>query len=295
MAGLEKHTKEDPKNIMVAKIPSSDACDFCKRLHLEGGKPRVFALAELKENGTNVGRKRRDWQAVVGPTHPWCSCAIVYVPSGWNFNKEHLLMPDKLQRSYMLDHDLRKAQDMTYTASVPDKGVVVRVADPRLREAVEAVLAKTPAEIFDKHIGVTLITTDMPRIQNPLEEHDLAYWTANEIRLMHDLDPEKVGRVLPHEIGHSLNVYLIAQLGSVPAVRKWHDELWAVSKDEGFVSKYAAREPIENAAEVTMLYLYDRARLMLEYPRQFSFCHKAYNGIFRKAHAQVSGENRTAV
>lgn len=129
-------------------------------------------------------------------------------------------------------------------------------------------------------MGITFVTTDIPRVQNPLDEHDYAYWSGNEIRISQTLPAERIARVLPHEIGHSLNVYLIRQLGSIAAVKAWHASLDTISKDEGYVSDYALREPIENAAEVTMLYLYHRQRLMLRWPRQFAFVHKAYRKIW---------------
>jgi len=285
-AGLKEREGKDPKDIFVAKQPNNDACDDCVRLHLTAGSgspPRIFRLSELKSNGSNVGRKRAAWKAGVGPVHPWCSCELIHVPEGWKFDSDGNLMPEFMKRSGYLDSDLRKAHDMAYTASVPDVGVAIRVADPRLRAAVEQIIARTPSVIFNKQIGVTLITTDMPRVQNPLDDHDLAYWTGNEIRLMHNIPPERVERVLPHEIGHSLNVYLMRKLGGTDPVRAWHDDLWRVSEQEGFVSDYAKKLPIENAAEISMLYIYNRKRLMLVFPRQFAFVHKFYAPIFRKA------------
>ena len=48
-------------------------CQHCKRLHLgPDGQPRIFKLRELERNGTNFGRKARDWLPVVGATHPHC-------------------------------------------------------------------------------------------------------------------------------------------------------------------------------------------------------------------------------
>jgi hypothetical protein len=70
------------------------------------------------------------------------------------------------------------------------------------------------------------------------------------------------------------------KFGSVEAVKQWHTKLDAVSRSEGYVSDYAKREPIENAAEVTMNYLYHRQRLMLRWPRQFAFVHKTYRNIW---------------
>jgi len=282
----------DPDDIMVAKQPNPDACPDCIRLHLTGGpgtNPRIFKLSELVENGTNVGRHRDDWLAVVGATHPWCGCELIHVPEGMGFDDQGNLEILELTRSDWLEWDLRKAlpkepakaAHLTYGESVPEQGVTVRVGDPRVRAEIDKVIARTPPEIFDKRVGVTLITTETPRVQNPLEEHDYAYWTSNEIRLMQTLPAHRIKRVLPHELGHSLNVYLMHQMGGAGKVRQWHSALWAISVREGFVSKYAKKMPIENAAEVTMHYLYHRKHLMLHWPQQFAFVHKAYRGIWR--------------
>lgn len=193
------------------------------------------------------------------------------------------LVPEGFRRSdWQFERDLMKSQDhQTYGDSVPLKGVTVRIGDPLMRQEVEKVIAETPAHLFDKAIGVTLITTDTARVGSALDDHDLAYWTGNEVRLSQTLDSEKVAHTLRHELGHSLNVYLMNSLGGVKEVRDWHDKLDAISKKEGYVSEYAKKLPIENAAEVTRMYLYDRQTLMLEYPKQFTFVHRYYKPIVR--------------
>lgn len=281
----------DPREVRVAKIPAETACDDCVRLHLTGGKgspPRIFKLSELQANGTNVGRQRRAWEATIGPVHPWCECQLVEVPDGWGFNDKGELLPEiLLKKGDRIDQivDLLKSEEsqkphMTYQGAVPTHGVTIRIADPQARAVAEAVVESAPPEIFDKDVGITLITTDTPRIQNPLEEHDFAYWTGNEIRVNQTLPIERWPRVLRHEIGHSLNVYLMHQLKGADAVRKWHDRLEEISKEEGYVSPYAKKLPIENAAEATRMYLFDKARLMLNFPRQFAFLHRYYRPIF---------------
>ena len=70
-----------PDRLKAYKLPRPGACPHCIRLHLDGDHPRVFYLDELAGNGTNVGRRAADWRAVIGSTHPWCSCAIARVPS----------------------------------------------------------------------------------------------------------------------------------------------------------------------------------------------------------------------
>ena len=79
---------------IVFKRPMPDACSHCKRLHIgPDGHPRLFKLADLEANGTNVGRKAADWLPVVGAVHPHCQCQLVRMPAGWGFNEDGEMMP----------------------------------------------------------------------------------------------------------------------------------------------------------------------------------------------------------
>lgn len=308
----------DPKNILVVKLPSPDACPDCVRLHLKAGQgspPRVFRLSELEANGTNHGRKRPDWKAVVGTVHPWCACELQHVPPGWGYERKPppnqrwqkvpgrkgafrrrrgegweywrpRMVPESLRRGLALSRDLMKSV-MTYGDSVPEEGVAIRVGDPLMRMAIEKVIDETPPQLFHKKVGVTLITTDIPRPGVALDEHDLAYWTGNEIRISQTLPYNKVRKVIRHELGHVLNVHLVNKWGGEKPVIAWHKRLFRVAEKEGFVSKYASTLPIECAAEATRLYLYDRTRLMLNYPRQFAMLHEAYRDVFENPPADL--------
>lgn len=78
----------------VAKRTMPDACEHCLRLHNgKDGHPRIFKLSDLEHNGTNHGRKARDWQAVVGTVHPHCQCQIIRIPPGWGFDEHDELVP----------------------------------------------------------------------------------------------------------------------------------------------------------------------------------------------------------
>lgn len=49
----------------------------CKRLHThEDGTPRIYKLSELIANGSNDGKPRSAWRAVIGGTHPNCRCTL---------------------------------------------------------------------------------------------------------------------------------------------------------------------------------------------------------------------------
>ena len=64
----------------------------------EKKKPRIFLLSELEANGTNVGRKRRDWLPTVGAVHPWCREILLDIPKGWGFNDAwEIVPPDQIE------------------------------------------------------------------------------------------------------------------------------------------------------------------------------------------------------
>lgn len=106
--------------VLVAKRPTPDACKSCKKLYLgSDGNPLIFKLTDLERNGTNFGRKVRDWLPVIGATHPWCQCQLLRIPQGWGFDEQGDLIPgakanvvdaaEKSERSY--GAVLRKAEE----------------------------------------------------------------------------------------------------------------------------------------------------------------------------------------
>lgn len=53
----------------------------CRRLHTHPDwSPRIYTLKELQENGTNIGKPKSQWKAVIGGTHPNCRCTLRPVP-----------------------------------------------------------------------------------------------------------------------------------------------------------------------------------------------------------------------
>jgi hypothetical protein len=89
----------DGKDPIVYKSVFEGACDHCIRLYLTAGigsQPRLFKLSELRANGTNIGRKTKDWKATLGPQHPYCRCILHYVEPGqtWDNDKKQF-MDDK--------------------------------------------------------------------------------------------------------------------------------------------------------------------------------------------------------
>lgn len=87
--------RNDGPEARVARIPESNACADCKRLFLdEDGKPRIFTVAELAENGTNVGKPRADWLPSLFPVHSNCRCGTFAVPNGMTLNANGRLVAE---------------------------------------------------------------------------------------------------------------------------------------------------------------------------------------------------------
>jgi len=85
-ASLEKKGGRD---ILIYMDVFSGACRFCIKNYLTGGIgsiPILFRLSELRANGNNIGRKQKDWLAVIPPQHPFCRCHINEVPEGFDWD-----------------------------------------------------------------------------------------------------------------------------------------------------------------------------------------------------------------
>jgi len=86
---------ETGKQSLVAKLVNPDACHSCVDVYCESDRvtPKIFTLAELQANGTNVGRKTSEYLPTVGPIHPHCFCRLIRVPKGFGFNDINQLVP----------------------------------------------------------------------------------------------------------------------------------------------------------------------------------------------------------
>jgi len=78
-----KLEEKDGKDVLVYKDVFPGSCRHCIKHYLTNGvgsPARVFKLADLRANGTNIGRKAPQWLPVLGPMHPWCRCTLNHVP-----------------------------------------------------------------------------------------------------------------------------------------------------------------------------------------------------------------------
>jgi hypothetical protein len=76
------------------------ACKNCVKAYLTGGigsQPKVFKVQELRNNGSNIGKKVIDWKPTLSPTHPFCRCTVNRVPEGYVWDEEtaSFTKPDK--------------------------------------------------------------------------------------------------------------------------------------------------------------------------------------------------------
>lgn len=79
------------KDALVYKTVYPGACRHCIEKYLTNGigsKPKLFKLSDLIKNGTNIGRKVKDWLAVLFSMHPFCRCMLMDLLPGHEWNEE---------------------------------------------------------------------------------------------------------------------------------------------------------------------------------------------------------------
>jgi len=99
----EQNKGKDP---LVYKDVYEGACRHCIHLYLTrglGSEPRVFKLSQLIANGTNIGRKVRDWLGTISGVHPWCRCNLRI--------KEEYTKWDKIKKQFVYDEEELKKEE----------------------------------------------------------------------------------------------------------------------------------------------------------------------------------------
>ena len=95
--------KEHGIHAKVYKDVFPGGCRYCINAYTTNGigsKPVIFDLSELIANGTNIGRKSKDWKAVLTNIHPFCRCMLRYVPDGYEWDdKTQSFEPKKTDES----------------------------------------------------------------------------------------------------------------------------------------------------------------------------------------------------
>jgi hypothetical protein len=109
---LHNNQGKEPGEIVVYKIGPRDGavCDECRRFwYLEDFQtPRVYRLSELLANGTNIGRKRRDWKPTIDNTHPNERHLVLQeLTSGWGFRGGMVSFVSKDHDEYLAQRSKR--------------------------------------------------------------------------------------------------------------------------------------------------------------------------------------------
>lgn len=182
-------------DVLVSKIPRPDACPGCKRVYLEGGEPIIFKLSELRKNGSNAGRRQKDWKPVVGATHPWCGCMLTRVVEGARWENGEMVIPtakservvthtsfvvelhhgpiidvEPLEKALFIGPRGGKWADAGHTIPWKDSGMVasLRYKDAGVRDLHHAVKAgdedaiRTMAEQMAPHLPEDAVIVPMP-------------------------------------------------------------------------------------------------------------------------------------
>jgi hypothetical protein len=72
-----------------------EACPYCRKTYLKkNGLPKIFLLSALIKNGSNIGRKAKEYLPSISPLHPKCRCRLVMLPRGeykWSERQRHYI------------------------------------------------------------------------------------------------------------------------------------------------------------------------------------------------------------
>lgn len=101
-AMIERRYEGGSKEAKMYFQVQPDACDNCVKHYLTSGRgsePKIFTLAELQSNGTNIGRKQKDWLPVLSALHVHCRCLVTEYIEGMEWNGNRFVWPEKKEPS----------------------------------------------------------------------------------------------------------------------------------------------------------------------------------------------------
>jgi predicted RNA-binding protein with PIN domain len=91
---IENNKGRTPNEIYVYKSGPHDnlTCKWCSKFWFlrDGETPKVYKLSELAANGSNVGKKTKDWKPTVDLTHPNGRHYLLELPINWGFRNGRL-------------------------------------------------------------------------------------------------------------------------------------------------------------------------------------------------------------
>lgn len=88
---FENNKDKSPDEVYVYKTGPHDGatCEYCYRFWFMSDRttPRVYTMAELIANGSNIGRKQSEWLPTIDLTHPNGRHLLVEIRPGFGFDK----------------------------------------------------------------------------------------------------------------------------------------------------------------------------------------------------------------
>ena len=88
---LHNNKAKSPDDILVYKTGPHDGatCEYCYRFWFMPDRvtPKVYKLSELIANGSNIGRKQREWKPTIDITHPHERHILVELRDGYGFSQ----------------------------------------------------------------------------------------------------------------------------------------------------------------------------------------------------------------
>jgi hypothetical protein len=86
--------KEDDVRVVWVEMEDEKVCKFCKLASKNSdGTFKYYKISDFHPSGYNYGKKRSEWELQVPPAHPRCRCDLVYVPKGFEVDRDGTLKP----------------------------------------------------------------------------------------------------------------------------------------------------------------------------------------------------------
>lgn len=92
------HRKHGDNSAKIYFQVQTTACTQCVKAYLKNGpgsEPIVFTLGELERNGSNIGRKQKEWKPVIKAMHPYCRCLATEFQEGSVWIGSKFMLPTK--------------------------------------------------------------------------------------------------------------------------------------------------------------------------------------------------------
>lgn len=118
VAGMLRKGKASEIQVYYSVKPG--ACEVCQRLLLKdglGSTPKLFPLSEIIANGSNIGRKAKDYKPVIGPIHVRCRCELMMKRKDywWNPKTQSFSTPSRKVRNVLKERGAKIKVKVSYS------------------------------------------------------------------------------------------------------------------------------------------------------------------------------------